>query len=86
MDTFSARAPATYTTRGGVIVSQIGFIGMGRMGGGMSHRILRDSEHQVVVYDADRDAVRQAVAKRRRRRHLRWPTSSSAWIRRARCG
>jgi 6-phosphogluconate dehydrogenase len=62
MDTFTARAPATYTTRGGVIVSQIGFIGMGRMGGGMSHRILRDSEHQVVVYDADRDAVQRATA------------------------
>jgi 6-phosphogluconate dehydrogenase len=61
MDTFTARAPATYT-RGEVIVSQIGFIGMGRMGGGMSHRILRDSEHQVVVYDADRDAVGRAVS------------------------
>ncbi|MGA2163362.1 MAG: NAD(P)-binding domain-containing protein, partial [Solirubrobacteraceae bacterium] len=43
-------------------MSQIGFIGMGKMGGGMSHRILRDSEHQVVVYDANRDAVGQAVS------------------------
>ncbi len=42
-------------------MSQIGFVGLGRMGGGMSHRVLRDSDHQVVVYDPDRDAVRRAT-------------------------
>jgi 6-phosphogluconate dehydrogenase len=43
-------------------LSQIGFVGMGRMGGGMSHRIVRDSDHEVVVFDADREAVRRAAA------------------------
>ena len=43
-------------------MSQIGFVGMGRMGGGMAHRILRDSEHEVVVFDADRAAVERASA------------------------
>ena len=43
-------------------MSQIGFVGMGRMGGGMAHRILRDSEHEVVVFDAAREAVKQASA------------------------
>ncbi|HXB66088.1 MAG TPA: decarboxylating 6-phosphogluconate dehydrogenase [Solirubrobacteraceae bacterium] len=42
-------------------MSQIGFVGLGKMGGGMSHRVLRDSDHQVVVYDPDRDAVRRAT-------------------------
>jgi 6-phosphogluconate dehydrogenase len=35
---------------------------MGRMGGGMAHRITRDSDHEVVVFDADRAAVKRAVA------------------------
>ncbi len=43
-------------------MSQIGFIGMGRMGGGMSHRIVRDSDHEVVVFDADREATKRAAA------------------------
>jgi 6-phosphogluconate dehydrogenase len=43
-------------------VKQIGFVGMGRMGGGMAHRILRDSAHEVVVFDADRAAVQRATA------------------------
>ncbi len=43
-------------------MSQIGFVGMGRMGGGMAHRILRDSSHEVVVYDADSAAVQRATA------------------------
>jgi 6-phosphogluconate dehydrogenase len=43
-------------------LSQIGFVGMGRMGGGMAHRILRDSDHEVVVFDADRDAGKRAAA------------------------
>jgi 6-phosphogluconate dehydrogenase len=43
-------------------LSQIGFVGMGRMGGGMAHRILRDSAHEVVVFDAAREAVKRASA------------------------
>jgi 6-phosphogluconate dehydrogenase len=39
---------------------QIGFVGLGRMGGNMVHRIHRDSEHQVVAFDFNADAVSQA--------------------------
>jgi 6-phosphogluconate dehydrogenase len=40
---------------------QIGFVGLGRMGGNMVHRIRRDSDHEVVAFDFDRGAVRQAL-------------------------
>jgi 6-phosphogluconate dehydrogenase len=36
---------------------QIGFVGLGRMGGNMVHRIKRDSEHDVVAFDFSRPAV-----------------------------
>ena len=39
---------------------QIGFVGLGRMGGNMVHRIKRDSDHDVVAYDRSADAVAQA--------------------------
>jgi len=39
---------------------QIGFVGLGRMGGNMVHRILRDSEHEVVAFDPSADAVSTA--------------------------
>jgi 6-phosphogluconate dehydrogenase len=39
---------------------QIGFVGLGRMGGNMVHRIHRDSEHQVVAYDPNKEAVAAA--------------------------
>jgi 6-phosphogluconate dehydrogenase len=39
---------------------QIGFVGLGRMGGNMVHRIHRDSDHQVVAFDFSSDAVGQA--------------------------
>jgi 6-phosphogluconate dehydrogenase len=35
---------------------QIGFVGLGRMGGNMVHRILRDSEHEVIAFDPSADA------------------------------
>jgi 6-phosphogluconate dehydrogenase len=41
-------------------VSHIGFVGLGKMGGNMVHRIRRDSEHEVVAFDFDRGAVKQA--------------------------
>jgi 6-phosphogluconate dehydrogenase len=37
---------------------QIGFVGLGRMGGNMVHRIHRDSDHTVVAFDFSEDAVR----------------------------
>jgi 6-phosphogluconate dehydrogenase len=42
-------------------MTQIGFVGLGKMGGNMVHRIRRDSEHEVVAFDFDKRAVRQAV-------------------------
>jgi 6-phosphogluconate dehydrogenase len=43
-------------------LSRIGFVGMGRMGGGMAHRIVRDSTHEAVVFDADPAATARAAA------------------------
>jgi 6-phosphogluconate dehydrogenase len=42
-------------------VTQIGFVGLGKMGGNMVHRIRRDSQHEVVAFDFDEKAVKQAV-------------------------
>jgi 6-phosphogluconate dehydrogenase len=39
---------------------QLGFIGLGRMGGNMVHRIHHDSDHQVVAFDFSADAVSEA--------------------------
>jgi 6-phosphogluconate dehydrogenase len=39
---------------------QIGFVGLGRMGGNMVHRIKRDSEHEVVAFDFSAEAVEKA--------------------------
>jgi 6-phosphogluconate dehydrogenase len=37
-------------------MAQIGFVGLGRMGGNMVHRIKRDSDHDVVAFDPDKAA------------------------------
>jgi 6-phosphogluconate dehydrogenase len=42
-------------------VSQIGFVGLGRMGGGMVARIKRDSDHDVVAFDFDDKAVAKSA-------------------------
>jgi 6-phosphogluconate dehydrogenase len=42
-------------------VTQIGFVGLGKMGGNMVRRIRRDSDHEVVAFDFDKKAVKQAV-------------------------
>jgi 6-phosphogluconate dehydrogenase len=39
---------------------QLGFVGLGRMGGNMVHRIHRDSDHQVVAFDPSTEAVAAA--------------------------
>jgi 6-phosphogluconate dehydrogenase len=39
---------------------QLGFVGLGKMGGNMVHRIHRDSDHQVVAFDFNEDAVKAA--------------------------
>jgi 6-phosphogluconate dehydrogenase len=40
---------------------QLGFVGLGKMGGNMVHRIHRDSDHAVVAFDFSEDAVSEAV-------------------------
>ncbi len=39
---------------------QLGFIGLGKMGGNMVHRIHRDSQHECVVFDFSVEAVDEA--------------------------
>ena len=39
---------------------QLGFVGLGKMGGNMVHRIHRDSEHEVVAFDFSEAAVIEA--------------------------
>jgi 6-phosphogluconate dehydrogenase len=39
---------------------QLGFVGLGKMGGNMVHRIHRDSDHTVVAFDFSGEAVREA--------------------------
>ena len=39
---------------------QLGFVGLGKMGGNMVHRIERDSEHECVVFDFDEGAISAA--------------------------
>jgi 6-phosphogluconate dehydrogenase len=39
---------------------QIGFVGLGRMGGNMVARIRRDSDHEVVAFDRSAENVRRA--------------------------
>jgi 6-phosphogluconate dehydrogenase len=41
---------------------QLGFVGLGKMGRNMVHRILRDSDHTLVAYDFDAHAVEDAEA------------------------
>jgi 6-phosphogluconate dehydrogenase len=42
-------------------MAQIGFVGLGRMGGNMVARIKRDSEHDVVAYDHHKENVAASV-------------------------
>jgi 6-phosphogluconate dehydrogenase len=39
---------------------QLGFVGLGKMGGNMVHRIHRDSDHEVVAYDHHADNISAA--------------------------
>jgi len=45
------------------MTQQIGFVGLGKMGGNMVHRIRRDSKHEVVAFDFDKRAVKRAVKR-----------------------
>src|ERR671914_875175 len=39
---------------------QLGFIGLGRMGGNMVHRVQRDSDHECVAYARSEESIREA--------------------------
>jgi 6-phosphogluconate dehydrogenase len=39
---------------------KLGFVGLGRMGGNMVHRIRRDSDHTIVAFDFSNEAVQAA--------------------------
>jgi 6-phosphogluconate dehydrogenase len=41
---------------------QMGFVGLGKMGANMVHRVHRDSANEMVVFDFSKDAVDEAVA------------------------
>jgi 6-phosphogluconate dehydrogenase len=54
----------TYTSRlGSLTMTEIGFVGLGKMGGNMVHRIRRDSGHEVVAFDFEQSAVSAAVKR-----------------------
>src|SRR5258708_31429442 len=42
---------------------EIGFVGLGKMGGNMVHRIRRDSQHDVIAFDFSADAVAAAESQ-----------------------
>ena len=46
-------------------MAQIGFIGLGRMGGNMVARIKRDSDHDVVAFDLERQVTDGPVGAHR---------------------
>ena len=60
-DQGDAVTPKAVTQDAEDAVTQIGFVGLGKMGGNMVHRIRRDSAHEVVAFDFDEKAVKQAV-------------------------
>ena len=44
---------------------QIGFVGLGKMGANMVHRLRRDGDHAVVAYDPESRCTRQRRGVRR---------------------
>jgi 6-phosphogluconate dehydrogenase len=42
---------------------QIGYVGLGRMGGNMVRRIYRDSDHEVVAFDRDHGVVEELASE-----------------------
>ncbi len=42
-------------------MAQIGFVGLGKMGGNMVARIRRDSDHEVIAFDFNEEAVAKAM-------------------------
>ena len=44
---------------------QIGFVGLGRMGANMVHRLRRDGDHAVIAYDPNPGCTRERRGVRR---------------------
>ena len=65
---------------------QLGFVGLGKMGGNMVHRIHRDSDHEVVAFDFSDEAVDEAKAHGASGGAGRWRSWCPSSRRRARCG
>jgi 6-phosphogluconate dehydrogenase len=42
---------------------QLGFVGLGKMGGNMVHRIHRDSDHKVVAFDHHEESISEAEGR-----------------------
>ena len=40
---------------------QLGFVGLGKMGGNMVHRVRRDSDHDIVAFDFNAHALQTAA-------------------------
>ena len=60
LQTLRGARAARRAGRKGDPLMQLGFVGLGKMGGNMVHRIHRDSDHQVVAFDFSADAVSAA--------------------------
>ena len=73
-DPVGGAAQADKDHRGEGALMQIGFVGLGKMGGNMVHRIRRDSLHEVVAFDFDEKAVAKAKRKGAQPREGRSPT------------
>ena len=74
------------TNQGVDRLMQIGFVGLGQMGGNMVHRIHRDSDHEVVAFDFSRGRRRARPRRTARPARRRSRTSCRSSTRRARCG
>ncbi len=59
------------------MAEQLGFIGVGRMGGPMAGRLI-DAGHRLTIHDTSAAALRRSsnAAQRRRARRARSPTAS----------
>ena len=54
---------------------KVGFIGVGNMGGPMCRNIIRNTNHEVVVFDLNADAVKACTDLGASAGQLRWRMS-----------
>jgi 6-phosphogluconate dehydrogenase len=65
---------------------QIGYVGLGRMGGNMVRRIYRDSDHEVVAFDRDHGVVEALASETGAAAAARSKSWSPSCRRRGPCG